>query len=86
MARTTFARTVIITKCKTKYVDQNNQIHEEWIEIYGDYDLEHAQRAVKRKLNAKGVLVEKVKHKSFYGKISFEKFAELCEKSDYKEW
>ena len=86
MARTTFARTVVQTICEVKYIDQNNKTKEETVTLYGDYDLGTAQRAAIKKLNAKGGIVLSVKHKSFYGSMNIETFANNCEKSNFKEW
>ena len=86
MARTTFARTVVVTICEVTYIDQNNEQQKAELELYGDYDLVTAQRAAIKKLNAKGGIVTSVKHRSFFGKMSIEKFAELCDKSQFKEW
>lgn len=84
--RATFARTVVITYCDTEWIDQNNGIHRDNIKLYGNHTLDSAQNAARKKLNAKGCIVHKVKHKSFYGKMSIEEFAKHCEKSDEKEW
>lgn len=86
MARTTFARTVVQTICEVRYIDQNNNEQNDTITLYGDYDLGTAQRAAIKKLNAKGGIVTSVKHKSFYGSMNIEKFAEYCEKTNFKEW
>lgn len=86
MARTSFARTVIITYCETTYFDQQNTMHKDTVKLYGDYDIDSAQNAVKKKLNAKGALVTSVSHKSFYGSMPIETFAKYCDKRDYKEW
>lgn len=87
MARTTFSRTVVITICKTTYFDLDNTMHKDVIvELFGDYDLNGAQNAVKKKLGVKGAIVSEVSHKSFYGSMSLEDFAQYCTKKDYKEW
>ncbi len=86
MARTTFARTVVETICEVKYVDENNDVKSDTITIYGNYDIDGAQNAARKKLNNNRLIVESVKHKSFYGSMSLEKFAENCEKSNHKEW
>ena len=86
MARTTFARTVITTICEVKYVDENNDVKTATIELLGEYDLDRAQNAAKKKMGNKRLLVEKVSYKSFYGTMSIEKFVENCEKSKFKEW
>ena len=86
MARTSFARTVILTFCEAEYVTQTNDVKKGLIKLFGDYDLEHAQNAVKRQLNAKGVIVKKVSHVSYYGTMSMEEFAQNCVKTKFKEW
>ncbi len=86
MARTTFSRTVVKTYCETIWFDQNNVKHEDTIMLFGDYDLASAQNAVKKKLNARGALVQKVSHKSYFGSVTLERFDKVCEKKDFKEW
>lgn len=86
MARKSFARTVVQTICEVTYIDQNNDRKSTEVTLYGDYDLEHAQRPAIRELNAKGGIVTSIKHTSFYGTMSMERFAKLCEKTNYKEW
>lgn len=86
MARTTFGRTVVQTICDVTYIDQDNERKKEEILLYGDYDIGTAQRAAIKKLNAKGGIVQHVRHKSFYGSMSIEKFAEYCDKKNFKEW
>lgn len=54
--------------------------------LFGDYDLASAQNAVKKKLNARGALVQKVSHKSYFGSVTLERFDKVCEKKDFKEW
>ena len=86
MARLKIARTVVKTFCECQYIGQNNDKQEAEIVLYGDYDIETAQRACKKVLNAKGCIVTNVKHESFYGSMSLEKFANECEKTNHKEW
>lgn len=86
MARNSFARTVVITKCDAEWFDENNEYQKGEIELYGDYDINTAQNAVKKQLNAKGAIVKKVRHTSFYGIMPMKDFAKYCEKKNYKEW
>ena len=86
MARLTFGRTVTTTICDVDYIDQNNDKQHAIVELFGDYDMISATTPCKKALNAKGCIVTDVKHKSFYGKMSIEQFAELCEKSNEQEW
>lgn len=86
MARTSFARTFVITYCDAEWFDSENVLHKGEVKIYGDYDLSSAQGAVKRKLNARGAIVKNVRHESFYGSMSIETFAKYCTKSNRKEW
>lgn len=86
MARLKIARTIVKTICDVQYIDQNNDKQEGTIELFGDYDFERAQRAAKKVLNAKGCIVTNVRYQSFYGSMSIEKFAEECEKTNYKEY
>lgn len=86
MARTTFSRTVVQTICEVTYIDQNNDEQKGEVVLFGDYDIGTAQRAAIRKLNAKGAVVHSVRHKSFYGSMDIESFAEHCDKKNYKEW
>ena len=86
MARTTFARTVVTTICEVNYIDQNNEKQNAEVELFGNYDIGTAQKPAIKKLNAKGGVVLEVKHRSFYGSMSLEKFAELCDKKNFKEW
>ena len=86
MARTSIGRTVIETICEVQFVDENNDVREDTITVYGDYDINSAQNAVRKKLNNNRLIVERVTHRSFYGKMTLEKFAQECEKSNRKEW
>lgn len=86
MARTTFARTVVKTICDVKYIDRNNEEKSAEVVLFGDYDMETAQKPAVKKLNAKGGVVTAVRHESFYGKMNIEKFAEMCDKTNYEEW
>lgn len=86
MARLTIGRTIVQTICEVKYIDKNNDKKEGTVTLYGDYDIETAQKPAIKALNAKGGVVLELKHKSFYGKMSLEKFAEFCEKTNHKEW
>lgn len=86
MARTTFARTVVQTICEVKYIDENNAQQDTTVTLFGDYDMETAQKAALKKLNAKGGVVLSVKHKSFYGSMNIEEFAKNCDKKNFKEW
>ena len=86
MARTTFARTVVQTICEVNYIDQNNEQQNAEVILFGDYDIGTAQKPAIKKLNAKGGVVLAVKHRSFYGSMNIEKFAENCDKKNFKEW
>lgn len=86
MARTSIGRTVIQTICEVQFVDENNDVREDTITIFGDYDINSAQNAARKKLENNRVIVESVRHKSFYGTMTLEKFAEDCEKTNFKEW
>lgn len=86
MARQTFGRTIVLTYCEVNYVDQDDNVKKDTIKLFGDYDMQTAQNAVKKKLNAKGAMVLSVSHKSFYGSMDIEKFAKFCDKKNHKEW
>ena len=86
MARLSFSRTVVKTICTCQYVDQNNVTCEGEIELFGNYDIDTAQNAAKKALNAKGCVVTGIKHESFYGTMSMNDFTKYCEKSNFKEW
>ena len=86
MARTTFSRTVVKTICEVTYIDQNNDTQEAKIELFGNYDLQGAQKPAIKALNAKGGVVRKIHHKSYYGSMTLEKFDKFCDKKNYKEW
>ena len=86
MARTTFARTVVQTICEVDYIDQNNDRKQTEVILYGDYDMETAQKPAVKKLNAKGGVVTHIKYRSFYGSMSIEDFAQNCSKKNFKEW
>lgn len=86
MARTSISRTVIKTICEVKIVDENNDILQREIVVFGDYDIDGAQRAVRKKLKNERILVEAVKHESFYGTMPLEDFANNCTKKNRKEW
>ena len=86
MARTTFGRTIVVTHCDVRYVDENNTIERTEIDLLGDYDMQTAQNAAKKKLNAKGAIVESISHSSYYGFMDIETFAEHCNKKNFKDW
>lgn len=86
MARNSISRTVVKTYCEVKFVDDNNDIQETEIMLWGDYSIDGAQNAARKVLENNRLIVESVRHESFYGKMSMEQFAELCEKSKEKEW
>lgn len=86
MARTTFARTVVQTICEVNYIDQNNAQQNTEVVLYGDYNIDTAQKPAVKKLNAKGGVVLSVRHRSFYGSMNIEKFAQNCDKKNFKEW
>lgn len=87
MARNSFGRTVIMTICEVRYVDENNEVQKGTVTVYGNYNLNSAQNAARKALNNNRVIVESVKHKSFYGTISMESFAKNCESiTNEKEW
>lgn len=86
MARTSISRTVVKTICEVKIVDKNNDIHEDTIVVFGDYDIDGAQRAVRKKLKNERVLVESIRHESFYGTMTLEDFANNCTQKNRKEW
>ncbi len=83
---TSISRTVVVTYCDAQYIDHNNSIHRDTIKLYGNYDIDSAHGAVRRKMHAKGCIIHSVSHVSFYGKMSLEQFAKHCEKTDIKEW
>lgn len=86
MARTTFARTVVKTHCKVHYIDQNNDEQNTTVTLFGDYDINTAQRPAIKQLNAKGGVVLEVSHSSYYGSMSIQEFDKNCSKRDFKEW
>ena len=86
MARTSISRTVVKTICDAKVIAENNDIISQEIVLYGDYDENTAQRAARKMLKNERILVESVKHESFSGTMSLEKFAALCTKKNRKEW
>lgn len=86
MARTTFSRTITETICEVKYIDEHNDIKTGEVVLYADYDINGAQNAARRKLKNSRLLVEKVRHKSYYGSMTTEQFAKSCTKSNLKEW
>ena len=86
MARLSFGRTVVKSICEVMYYDENNDKQRETVELFGDYDFDTASAGVEKALGTKRFIIEDMHHKSFYGRITFEKFAEVCEKSNEKEW
>lgn len=86
MARTTFSRTITETICEVKYIDEHNDIKTGEVVLYADYDINGAQNAARRKLKNNRLIVEKVRHRSYYGSITSEEFAKVCSKSNLKEW
>lgn len=86
MARTSFSRTVIRTICEVAYADENNDLHDTEVKLWGDYGVDDAERAVRKQTGLSRVLVKNVRHESFYGTMSLEQFAEHCEKKNFKEW
>ena len=87
MARNSFGRTVVKTICEVKYVDENNDVKKDTVTVYGNYDLDSAQNAVRRALDNNRAIVYAVRHESFYGIISMETFAKNCDTiTNRKEW
>lgn len=87
MARTSIGRRIVKTLCRTDYFDLDNNEHtDEIIEVWGDYDLEHAQAAVSKQLGVTRLLVKEVRHKSWYCTQSYAEFFANSQKSDYKEY
>ena len=86
MARTSFSRTVVKTHCDAQYVDEQNNIKKKHVDLFGNYDESSAYGAVKKALNAKGVIIEKISHSSYYGTMTLENFDKYCNKTNYKEW
>lgn len=86
MARTSISRTVVKTICNVIYIDSENERKETEISFYGDYDMEHANPVVMRLLKAKGAIITDIRHESFYGTMSLEKFAKYCEHTNEKDW
>ena len=87
MARTGIGRTIVLTIATVDYFDvQNNEHRDEEIEIWGDYDLEHAQNACAKKLGISRLLVTSVKHKSWYCTQTYEEFFNNSFKTNFKEY
>lgn len=86
MARTSISRTIVETYCEVRYIDQNNAEQRAEVKLFGDYDITKAQRPAIKALNAKGGVVLKVRHKSYYASMSLEEFAKHSVKTNYKEW
>ena len=86
MARTSFSRTLVKTRCKVRYVDENNKVREADITLFGDYNMDNVHGPAKRMLNAKAATVEEISHTSYYGTITYEQFDEIATKTNFKEW
>ena len=86
MARTSFSRTVVKTICDVRYVDTNNDIQKTTVILWGNYDIDHAYTPCQRKLGAKGIIIDSIKHESYYGTQTLQEFDKHCTKTDYKEW
>ena len=86
MARTSFGRTVIKTICEVTYYNAENEKKHTQVEFYGNYDIEAAIKPVSEVLGTSRFIIESIKHKSFYGRMTFEDFAKVCEKTNEKEW
>lgn len=86
MARTTFGRTVVKTICDVRYVDSENDVQTTTVTLWGNYDKDHAYNPCRRKLNTKGLIIDEVRHQSYYGKMHLSVYDKYCEKENYKEW
>ena len=88
MARTTFSRTIIETICDVRYIDENNKIQNTQVVLYGDYDMNSCQNAVRKKMQNNRAIVKSLKHVSYYATMSVEDFARLATKKENtrKEW
>lgn len=86
MARETIARTIYETICEVEFVDKNNNTKTGTLTLYGNYDVYGALNPARRKMGTKRLIVKSVSHRSYYAKMSFEKFANLSEKENVKEW
>lgn len=87
MARTSISRTIIKTICEVTYYDENNERYNETITVYGNYDIEHVTKPLSEIIGTNRLIVESIKHQSFYARMSMEAFAKLSdEKTNFKEW
>lgn len=72
---TRIGRRVTVTKCDCMIVDESNDVSEEQVVLYGDYnDMTRAQNAVRKKLQNNRVLVKAIHQSYFYASMPIEKF------------
>ena len=86
MARLSFGRTVIETICEVTYYDKENVEQHIVVNVYGNYNIENAVKPVAEVLGTNRFIIDKIKHASFYGRMTFEDFAKVCTKTNEKEW
>jgi hypothetical protein len=86
MARLSFGRTVIQTVCEVMYYNENNEKRNATVTVYGNYNMDNVIKPISEQLGTKRFVVETIKHKSFYGKITLDDFAKHCQKTNEKEW
>lgn len=85
MAKNRIGRRIYKTICDCDVVDEQKKVVSKVIELYGNYDIDSAQRKVRRELNTNRALVKSVKHESFYASQPLSVFVENCDLiSDYQ--
>lgn len=68
------------------YYNENNEKRNATVTVYGNYNMDNVIKPISEQLGTKRFVVETIKHKSFYGKITLDDFAKHCQKTNEKEW
>ena len=75
MAENRIGRRVKKTTCKCTVIEKDNTINETTVVLYGNnYDVNQAQKKVRKKLKNERVLVRSVEHSDFYCSMPIETF------------
>lgn len=79
MAKNRIGRRIKKTICECDVVNEQKEVVEKTVTLYGDYDLDTAQRRVRAKLKTNNALVKSVTHESFYASQPLSVFVANCD-------
>lgn len=79
MAHNRIGRTIVKTKCRGMYYNENQEKLPYDIVLWGDYDLDKATRKVSKKLGTERHIIESIEYESYYASMPLETFDELAD-------